>query len=61
MPGGHLTYDDRHKIAEGLAAGLSYAEIARRLGRPRSTVGREVARNGGPHGYGPARAQRAAV
>jgi predicted transcriptional regulator len=59
MPGGHLTYDDRRTIAEGLASGLPYAEIARRLGRPRSTVGREIARNGGPHGYHAARAQQA--
>ncbi|MFF4287495.1 helix-turn-helix domain-containing protein [Streptomyces sp. NPDC001633] len=27
---------------------LSYADIARRLNRPASTVSREVARNGGP-------------
>ncbi|MEV1170072.1 helix-turn-helix domain-containing protein [Nonomuraea sp. NPDC049784] len=59
MPGGHLTYEDRRKIAEGLAEGLAYAEIARRLGRPRSTVGREITRNGGPHGYRAARAQQA--
>ncbi|MER6943749.1 helix-turn-helix domain-containing protein [Nonomuraea sp. NPDC000554] len=59
MPGGHLTYEDRRKIAEGLTEGLSYAEIARRLGRPRSTIGREIARNGGPHGYHAARAQQA--
>jgi DNA-binding transcriptional ArsR family regulator len=59
MPGGHLTYDDRRKIAEGLAEGLPYAEIARRLERPRSTVGREIARNGGPHGYHAGRAQQA--
>src|SRR6476660_3297830 len=57
MPGGHLTYEDRRKIAEGLVEGLTYAEIARRLGRPRSTIGREIARNGGPHGYHAARAQ----
>ncbi|WP_188196578.1 GbsR/MarR family transcriptional regulator [Nonomuraea sp. SYSU D8015] len=59
MPGGHLTYEDRRKIAEGLAEGLTYAEIARRLGRPRSTIGREIARNGGPHRYHAARAQQA--
>ncbi|MEU0567290.1 helix-turn-helix domain-containing protein [Nonomuraea sp. NPDC005983] len=57
MPGDRLTAEDRRRIAEGLAAGLTYAEIARRLGRSRSTVTREIARNGGPHGYQAARAQ----
>jgi hypothetical protein len=51
MPGGRLTHDDRREIASGLAAGLGYAEIARQLDRPTSTVSREVARNGGAHGY----------
>ncbi|SPL99379.1 unnamed protein product [[Actinomadura] parvosata subsp. kistnae] len=54
-----MTAEDRRHIAEGLAAGLTYAEIARRLGRSRSTVTREIARNGGPHGYRAARAQHA--
>jgi DNA-binding transcriptional regulator GbsR (MarR family) len=51
MPGGRLTSQDRRLIADGLAEGLGYAEIARRLARPTSTVSREVARNGGLHGY----------
>jgi predicted transcriptional regulator len=51
MPGGRLTEDDRRCIADGLAEGLGYAEIARRLDRPTSTVSREVARNGGAHRY----------
>ncbi|GID27796.1 helix-turn-helix domain-containing protein [Paractinoplanes brasiliensis] len=51
MPGGRLTQQDRHQIARGLAGDLPYAEIARRLGRPTSTVTREVMRNGGPNGY----------
>uniref|UniRef100_UPI0003A0562C helix-turn-helix domain-containing protein n=1 Tax=Amycolatopsis methanolica TaxID=1814 RepID=UPI0003A0562C len=46
-------------IAAGLAMGLSYAEIGRRLGRPRSTIIREVARNGGARGYRADRAQQA--
>lgn len=46
-----MTAADREQIAAGLAAGLEYAEIARRLNRPTSTVTREVARNSGPHGY----------
>ncbi|GII52039.1 MarR family transcriptional regulator [Planotetraspora thailandica] len=51
MPGGRLTQQDRQQIALGLADGLAYAEIARRLDRPTSTITREVMRNGGPTGY----------
>ncbi|MFB7666451.1 helix-turn-helix domain-containing protein [Kitasatospora sp. NPDC056138] len=51
MPGGRLTQQERQQIALGLADGLAYAEIARRLDRPTSTVTREVTRNGGPTGY----------
>ncbi|MET4923366.1 helix-turn-helix domain-containing protein [Streptomyces sp. PSRA5] len=59
MPGGRLTHEDRQGIGAGLAEGLGYAEIARRLGRPTSTVSREVARNGGTDGYRADRALRA--
>ncbi|WP_433557425.1 helix-turn-helix domain-containing protein [Pseudonocardia xinjiangensis] len=58
---GRLTQQDRQRIAAGLAARLSYAEIARRLDRPTSTISREVGRNGGPHGYRPQQAHRATV
>ncbi len=51
MPGGRLTQKDRQQIGSGLADDLSYAEIARRLERPTSTITREVMRNGGPTGY----------
>ncbi|GGX98031.1 helix-turn-helix domain-containing protein [Streptomyces anandii] len=51
MPGGRLTQQERRQIALGLADSLTYAEIARRLGRPTSTVTREVMRNGGPTAY----------
>ncbi|MEU7641223.1 helix-turn-helix domain-containing protein [Streptomyces sp. NPDC039016] len=51
MPGRRLTRADRQQIAAGLAQRLSYADIARRLNRPASTVSREVARNGGPARY----------
>ncbi|WP_437112372.1 MarR family transcriptional regulator [Streptomyces cinnamoneus] len=44
-----------------VADGLSYAEIARRLGRPTSTISREVGRNGGPGGYRPQQAHQATV
>jgi DNA-binding transcriptional regulator GbsR (MarR family) len=60
MPGARLTHEDRRQIAAWLADGLGYAEIARRLGRPTSTISREVARNGDPGGYLPDRAQQAA-
>jgi DNA-binding CsgD family transcriptional regulator len=51
MPAGRLTQSERQQIAAGLAGDLAYAEIARRLDRPTSTVTREVSRNGGPAGY----------
>ena len=51
MPGGRLTQQERQQIALGLADGLAYAEIARRLDRPTSTITREVLRNGGPTAY----------
>lgn len=59
MPGGRLTNEDRQHIAAGLAEGLGYAEIGRRLGRPASTIMREVTRNGGPDDYGADRADEA--
>ncbi|WP_329106670.1 GbsR/MarR family transcriptional regulator [Streptomyces sp. NBC_01439] len=59
MPGGRLTHHERQSIAEGLREGLSYTDIAGRLGRPISTVTREVARNGGPAAYRADAAHRA--
>jgi DNA-binding transcriptional ArsR family regulator len=58
MPGGRLTQQERQQIAQGLADGLAYAEIARRLDRPTSTITREVMRNGGPTAYRADLAQR---
>jgi DNA-binding transcriptional regulator GbsR (MarR family) len=51
VSGGRLSQQERQQIALGLADGLAYAEIARRLDRPTSTVTREVMRNGGPNAY----------
>jgi DNA-binding transcriptional regulator GbsR (MarR family) len=59
MPAGRLTKQERQQIALGLADDLAYAEIARRLDRPTSTITREVMRNGGPTGYRADLAQRA--
>ena len=50
-PAGVLSAEDRENIRAGLAVGESFAVIARGLGRPTSTVSREVARNGGRDGY----------
>ncbi|WP_280405977.1 helix-turn-helix domain-containing protein [Nocardia brasiliensis] len=59
MPGGRLTQAERRQIALGLADNLPYAQIARRLDRPTSTITREVMRNGGPTAYRADLAQRA--
>jgi DNA-binding transcriptional regulator GbsR (MarR family) len=59
VPGGRLTQQERQQIALGLGDGLAYAEIARRLDRPTSTITREVLRNGGPTGYRAELAHRA--
>jgi hypothetical protein len=59
MPGGRLTKQDREHIALWLAEGFGYAEIARRLGKPTSTISREVARNGGSDSYRADQAQQA--
>jgi IS30 family transposase len=37
-----LSFDERERISRGIAAGESDSEIARALGRHRSTVGREI-------------------
>jgi IS30 family transposase len=46
MPGARLSPDEREEIALGLAVQRSFADIARGLDRPTSTVAREVGRNG---------------
>ncbi|MDP9479008.1 MAG: IS30 family transposase [Actinomycetota bacterium] len=51
-----LTLAEREEISRGLATGESLRAIATRLGRPASTVCREVNRNGGRRNY---RAQKA--
>jgi transposase, IS30 family len=43
--GRYLSLAEREEIAVGVAAGLSQAEIALRLGRAASTVSREIGRN----------------
>jgi len=60
MEYGHVTAEERRLIADWSRAGETRAEIARRLGRDRSTVFREMERNRGLRGYRPRQAQERA-
>lgn len=61
MPYRQLTTDERYQITHMHQAGFSNAEIARRIGRHRATVGRELARNIDAYGgYDDMAADRAA-
>ncbi len=55
-----LTVAEREDISCGVAAKLSVRAIARGLGRPASTVSRELGRNGGRDHYRPSVADQAA-
>lgn len=46
-----LTAGDREEISRGLARGVSFSQIGVRIGRPPSTVSREVGRHGGRRAY----------
>jgi len=47
----HLSLPEREEISRGLVAGSSLRQIAQQLGRPVSTVSREIKRNGGAQSY----------
>jgi IS30 family transposase len=51
VSGRYLSVAEREEIAVGVAAGESLRVIAARLGRPASTVSREIGRNGTRRGY----------
>ena len=54
----HLSVEERMRIYDWQREGLPQAEMARRLGRDRATVSRELRRNAVPSGYLPDLAQR---
>ena len=57
MPGRRLAFEERTEIKRRLVLGESLTMIGLALGRPTSTISREVARNGGRVSYHPWRAQ----
>lgn len=58
---GHLSLEEREEISRGIAAGDSVRAIAKTLGRPASTVSRELSRNGGCDRYRATKAQKRAL
>ena len=58
MPGVRLCVEEREVIAVGIARDEAFAQIARRLHRPTSTVSREVKHNGGRARYRAITAER---
>ena len=61
MPGRRLEFEERTEIRRRLRLGQSYEAIGMALCRPRSTIWREIERNGGRAAYEPWRAQQRAV
>lgn len=53
----HLTQDERYQIYILKKAGLDQSDIAKMLGRNKSTISRELKRNCGARGYRPKQAQ----
>lgn len=56
----HLSFEEREEVTRGIAGGMSSRAIAAIIGRPPSTVSREIARNGGRGAYRAASADAAA-
>jgi transposase, IS30 family len=56
-----LCFEEREQISRALAAGASFRSIGRRLGRPASTISREVGGDEGRDGYRALAAHRRAI
>jgi len=56
VPGRRVSIEEREELSRGLVAKESLCSIARRLGRPASTLSCEVAHNGAMAHYRAARA-----
>jgi IS30 family transposase len=52
----HLSREERYQISALLKEGLTQSQIAVNLGRDKSTISREIARNSGLRGYRPRQA-----
>ena len=57
----HLSQTERYQIYVLMKVGKTQTEIARILGRHKSTISREVARGSGRRGYRPRQAQNLCV
>ncbi len=54
----HLTVEERYHISSLRKTGISLSEIARQIGRNKSTISREIKRNTGQRGYRPKQANQ---
>ncbi len=56
----HLTLKERYQISAFIEAGLKKTEIAKKIGKNKSSISRELKRNKSPSGYDPEKANNKA-